>query len=123
AAEWLRDQGVEAIAIAFLNSFVNPEHELRAKEIVLGIIPSVFVCASSEILPEIRELERTSTTVASVYLGPTLSTYLNELSCELRAPDEDGGARLFGGLLISHSGGGVMTVSSARELRARSACP
>ncbi len=76
ATDALVAAGVEAIAICFLNSFMNRDHERRAREIVQARAPGVFVCASSEVLPEIREFERTSTTVANAYLGPKMSTYL-----------------------------------------------
>ena len=120
AAAKLTAEGVEAIAIAFLNAFMYPEHERRARELVQEACPGVFVCTSSEVLPEIREFERTSTTVANAYLGPKLSRYLNELDDTLRGVSNGGGSKMLDGeLLISHSGGGLMTVSSATELPAR----
>jgi N-methylhydantoinase A len=117
AAEALRGEGVEAIAICFLNAFMNGEHEAASKAIVERACADAFVCTSSEVLPEIREFERTSTTVANAYLGPKMAGYLTELADRLRG---DGGvARLEGELLVSHSGGGLMTVTSARERPAR----
>lgn len=118
AARTLGEQHVEAVAICFLNSFMNPDHELRAKEIVERELPDAFVCTSAEVLPEIREFERTSTAVANAYLGPRMSRYLEALDEALRA-GEGSVAQLDGELLVSHSGGGLMTVSSARELPAR----
>jgi N-methylhydantoinase A len=115
AARALVDAGVEALAISFLNAFINGAHEIRAKEIVLSIAPDMFVCTSSEVLPEIREFERTSTAVANAYLGPKMSSYLSELYGTV----SDGGKRLSGELLVSHSGGGLMTVDSASRLPAR----
>jgi N-methylhydantoinase A len=116
-ARRLRELGVDAVAICFLNSFMNGAHEARAKEIVVGELPGAFVCTSHEVLPEIREFERTSTTVANAYLGPSMSSYLARLASSLgeRPP----GSRLEGELLVSHSGGGLMTVSSAGRLPAR----
>lgn len=119
AAEGLRREGVEAVAICFLNAFINGAHELRAKQIVKGICPDAFVCTSHEVLPEIREFERTSTTVANAYLGPKMSTYLASLDRQLRRLNADRRPRLEGELLVSHSGGGLMTVSSACEWPAR----
>jgi N-methylhydantoinase A len=113
----LRDS-VEAIAICFLNAFINGAHELRAREIVERRAPEVFVCTSSEVLPEIREFERTSTAVANAYLGPKMSSYLRELDRALRH-DKKRGGRLHGEMLVSHSGGGLMTVDSACRLPAR----
>jgi len=122
AAEELRADGVEAIAICFLNAFMNGEHEAASKAIVQRVCAGAFVCTSSEVLAEIREFERTSTTVANAYLGPKMAGYLTELADRLRGDgngEGDGVARLDGELLVSHSGGGLMTVASARERPAR----
>jgi N-methylhydantoinase A len=107
-------RGIEAVAVAFLNSFMNSEHESRAKEILLEELgESVRVCTSSEILPEIREFERTSTTAANAYLMPVIETYLERLEQALA----DWG---YGGpILVTHSGGGVITARSARRMPAR----
>jgi N-methylhydantoinase A len=117
AAETLRADGVEAIAICFLNAFMNGEHEAATKAVVQRVCTNAFVCTSSEVLPEIREFERTSTTVANAYLGPKMSSYLTELANRLHGDGD--GARLEGELLVSHSGGGLMTASSACERPAR----
>jgi N-methylhydantoinase A len=116
-ARRLRELGVEAVAICFLNSFMNGTHEARTKEIVVAELPDAFVCTSHEVLPEIREFERTSTTVANAYLGPSMSSYLARLASSLG--ERPSGLRLDGELLVSHSGGGLMTVSSAGRLPAR----
>lgn len=115
AGRALVDAGVEAVAICFLNAFINGEHETRAKEIIRSLAPHLFVCTSNEVLPEIREFERTSTAVANAYLGPKMSTYLSELYDTV----SQAGERLSGELLVSHSGGGLMTVDSASRLPAR----
>ncbi len=107
-------RGIEAIAVAFLNSFMNSDHESRAKEILLDELgESVRVCTSSEILPEIREFERTSTTVANAYLMPVIETYLERLEQAL------GDWGYGGAILVTHSGGGVITARSARRMPAR----
>ena len=118
AAEELLEAGVEAVAICFLNAFMNSDHEERAAAIVKQVAPDLFVCTSSEVLPEIREFERTSTTVANAYLGPKISTYLKEIDRGAKS-GEAGIEPLRGEMLISHSGGGLMTVASAGELPAR----
>ena len=118
AAE-LQKAGVEAVAICFLNSFMNPAHEAEAKRIVEAALPGAFVCTSNEVLPEIREFERTSTTVANAYLGPSMSSYLASLVTLLGQGSNGAGSRLEGEILVSHSGGGLMTVSSAGRLPAR----
>lgn len=115
AVQGLVDAGAEAIAVCFLNAFMNGAHEARAKQIVQEVAPDVFVCTSSEVLPEIREFERTSTAVANAYLGPKMSNYLRELEAAVSRQGE----RLDGELLVSHSGGGLMTVDSASRLPAR----
>src|SRR5205085_5414485 len=114
AAAKFRKRGIEAVAIAFLNSFMNSAHEARAKEILLEELGEAFhVCTSSEILPEIREFERTSTTVANAYLMPVIETYLERLEMALH---ESG----YGGpILVTHSGGGVITARPPRRVPAR----
>jgi N-methylhydantoinase A len=114
AAAKFRKRGIEAVAVAFLNSFMNADHEARAREILLDELgESVRVCTSAETLPEVREFERTSTTVANAYLMPVIETYLERLELALQ---EWG----YGGpILVTHSGGGVITARSARRVPAR----
>jgi N-methylhydantoinase A len=85
AARKLRAAGVSAIAISFLYSFVRPEHELRAKEIVQEEYPEAFICTSHEIAPEFREFERLSTAVVNAYLGPVMKRYIERLAPRLTA--------------------------------------
>lgn len=114
AARKFRKRGIEAVTVAFLNSFMNSEHEDRAKQIVLEEMgDGAHVCTSAEILPEIREFERTSTAVANAYLMPVIETYLENLARSLR----DWGYE--GQVLVTHSGGGVITARSAQEVPAR----
>jgi N-methylhydantoinase A/oxoprolinase/acetone carboxylase beta subunit len=101
-------QGVEAIAICFLHSYRNPEHERRAAELVRTLYPDVQVSASFEILREYREYERTSTTVLDAYIRPIFASYVDRLEVELA----DRGFR--GRFLIMRSGGGAMTAAQAR---------
>lgn len=112
----MREDEVESVAICFLNAFANGDHERRAREILEAAGFASFICTSSEVLPEIREFERTSTTVANAYLGPTVSSYLKELESETRGREA---GKLSGEFLVSHSGGGLMTAASASELPAR----
>ena len=83
--ERFRARCLSSVAICFLNSFVNPAHERRAKEIVEEMWPDAYVCASVDILPEILEFERTSTTVANAYVGPIMKNYLNDLVSGVRS--------------------------------------
>ena len=79
ACRKLRLQNVEAVAISFLFSFVNPEHERRAKEIVTQEIQNAYISASHEVLPRAPEYDRTSTTVVNAYVGPRVIGYLEKL--------------------------------------------
>src|SRR5205807_8899720 len=85
AARKLREAGVGAVAISFLYSFVRPEHERRAKEIVQEEYPEAFICASHEIAPEFREFERLSTAVVNDYVGPVMKRYIERLTPRLTA--------------------------------------
>lgn len=108
-AEQAVAEGVQAIAILFLHSYRNPEHERRAKQLVEGRYPHLFVTASHELSQEYREYERTSTAAANAYIGPRVRTYLTEMECHL---DEAG----FGGnFLIVQSSGGLFDVAEARH--------
>ncbi len=104
----LEAREVEAVAVCFLNSFINPAHEHLAAEVVADMLPDVRVSTSYDVFPEIREFERTSTTVVNAYLQPVTDRYLEDLMRGLG----DGGFE--GDLLIVHSGGGVMTEDTAR---------
>jgi N-methylhydantoinase A len=78
-AKEIKREGVEAVAIAFLHSYVNPEHERRAGEIVREVCPDVAITLSSEVCPEMREYERTSTAIANAYVQPLMAGYLGRL--------------------------------------------
>jgi N-methylhydantoinase A len=108
AAAAARDAGVEAVAICFLHSYANAAHELRAAELVREVCgDEVYVTCSAEILPEIREYERTSTTVVNAYVGPVVATYLRSLEQRLAA------AGIRAPLQIMQSSGGVMGAAAA----------
>lgn len=102
-ARLLRRKQIQTVAICFLNSYVNSAHEKRMREILEEELPGVSVSTSSEILPEIFEYDRASTTVANAVLAPLVSGYVNRLEEQLRADGYDGD------LLLLHSGGGSMT--------------
>jgi N-methylhydantoinase A len=109
-ARILREESFEAVAIVFLHSYRSPEHELRARDILLEENPDWFVTASHELSREYREYERTSTAVANAYVGPSVSAYLGELERGLR--DDN---RFPGDLLIMQSNGGLSDVGLARR--------
>ena len=78
-------EGIEALAIAFLHAYRNPAHERRAREIVLGLYPQLLVSLSSEVAPEIREYERTTTACVNAYVQPRVHGYLDRLAGDLAA--------------------------------------
>jgi N-methylhydantoinase A len=82
-ARQLREQGVEAVAVCFLYSFVDPGHERTAERILAEELPGVHVSVSSAVLPEFREYERLSTVVVNAYLGPVVARYLVRLRTRL----------------------------------------
>ena len=106
SVERLVSQGVEAIAICFLFSFLNPEHERRAARIVAEAAPDLRVSLSSTVLPVIREYPRLSTTVIDAYVGPRIGRYLMRLEERLR----DGGITT-PQLFLMQSNGGLMRIS------------
>ena len=75
----LRGEGVEAVAICFINSYVNPENELGAQRRLQELLPDIPISASVQLLPQIQEYERTSTTVVNAYLRPVVESYLASL--------------------------------------------
>ena len=113
AAHALRREGVEAVAVCFLHSYANPAHERRVGEILRRELPGVFVTLSCELLPEIREYERTSTTVINAYVGPPVATYIRKLASALRE------AGLNGQLLVMQSTGGILDGETVTRLPAR----
>lgn len=113
AALKLKERGVKAVAICLLHSYINPSHEKRVEEIIRDVMPAdTFVCCSCDVLPEIREYERTSTTVVNAYLGPVLSHYLGQLRKQLND------IKVLSPLYVMQSGGGQMSDSAAMNLPA-----
>lgn len=107
-ARRLLAEDVQAIAVCLLHSYANPLHEKRIKEILGDILPpEIFVSYSHEVLPEIREYERTSTTVVNAFLGPVMNSYLTNLKHRL---GEVGLRRSFH---VMQSAGGRMSVEAA----------
>lgn len=77
-------EGVESVAICLLNAYANPTHEVTLKEMVRREFPDLYCCISSEILREVKEYERTSTTALNAYLLPVLSRYFKQLRAGLK---------------------------------------
>jgi len=102
AARALRDAGVKAVAVCLLHAFQNPAHERRLAEIVAEEAPGLTICLSSELVPEIGEYERGSTTTANAYVQPVFERYLARLGEGLRA------AGIAGPLFLMLSDGGTV---------------
>ncbi|GHF49766.1 hydantoinase/oxoprolinase family protein [Seohaeicola zhoushanensis] len=86
-AQVLRQHAVEAVSVCFLHSYANPAHERRVGEILRAELPGIFISLSVDILPQIREYERTSTAVINAYVGPTVRHYLENMTQSLREAD------------------------------------
>ncbi len=115
ATATLLERGAQSVCIFFMNSYANDANEVAATKVVKELWPNEHITSSSEILPEIREFERCSTSTLNAYLQPPIGDYLERLEGGLR----DGG---FGGeILIVQSNGGVMSVDTARSFPVRTA--
>ena len=112
ALEVFREEGVEAVAICCMHSYIDPATELRVAELVEQELPGVYVSLSSKVLPEIKEFERFSSTVVNAFVGPLIAEYMQRLSTRLE------GAGYGGDVLIMHSHGGLSTIEDAIELGA-----
>ena len=107
--EKLKKEDIEAIAICFLHSFVNPTHEEMVETIIKKEFPKCFVSISSQILPQKREYERTSTTVINSYVGPPVSRYLSALIQKLKS------SNVTNRLTVMQSSGGVLDADSCLQ--------
>jgi N-methylhydantoinase A len=109
----LRDAGIEAVAICFMHSYVNPAHEERTAEILKDAMPGLSITLSCEVCPEIREYERTSTAVANAYVQPLMDGYLARMDEALRVE------QFRGALYLVTSGGGLTSIDTARRFPIR----
>jgi N-methylhydantoinase A len=110
ALDRLLGEGIEALAVCLINSYANPIHEAQIKAIVSCRAPALPLCISSEVLPEIKEYERTSTTVINAYVMPVVRRYLATLRTGL------GEIGVGSPLLIMQSNGGLMTAEAASRM-------
>lgn len=108
----LRAEQVQAVAVAYLHAYRNPAHERRTAELVAQHLPGVYCSTSSEVLPQIKEYERFSTTVVNAYVGPALRSYLTRLDDGLKA------AGFAGELFVILSHGGIVRIAEAIRLGA-----
>ncbi len=114
AARIIRKRGIESVAVVYIDSFMNPIHEQRTREILLQEIPEVDITLSHEVLPQMLEFERTCTTVLNAYISPILKNYLAGLSRRLKT---DWGYD--GSILVTTSGGGVIGMDEAVKFPAK----
>ncbi len=112
-ARILGRRGVATVAVCFMNSYINPAHEQRMQEILEEELPGVAISTSSGVLPEIFEHERFSTTVVNAVLSPVIGAYAERMADDLKTRGYESD------LLLLHSGGGVMTVKTAKDFAAR----
>ena len=113
AARQLREEGVEAVAVCFLYSFVDKTHEAKVIDILRKELDDPFLTASHEVCPEFREFERLSTTVVNAFLGPVMKGYLSKLTPRLLEAGIDAPP------FITQSNGGTITFESAVRLPVR----
>ena len=109
AGRRLREEGVASVAVCFLHSYLNPEHERRAGELLRESLPEAMLSLSCDVAPEFREYFRASTTVINAAVRPVVARYLQTIEDRLRA------AGLTAELLVMQSSGGVFTFEAARE--------
>ncbi|MCI0810906.1 MAG: hydantoinase B/oxoprolinase family protein [Chloroflexi bacterium] len=110
----LKDEGVESLAVCFLFSYLNPAHEDRVGEIIQAKFPGMYTSLSSQVIPQIKEFDRLSTTVINSYVGPVLGRYLESLQERLKS------FRQAGDFLIMQSNGGVAPIEDSHRLAVRS---
>ena len=107
--EKIRAEKIESLAICFLHSFINPAHEELVGRIVKESLPDCFVSLSTNILPQKREYERTSTTVINAYVGPPVRDYLGEMIRQLTTKG------ITERLMVMQSSGGILDAESCLE--------
>ena len=108
-ADTCEREGVEAIAILFLHSYINPDHEIQVRDYLRARFPEIFVTASHELSQEYREFERTSTVAANAYVGPRVRTYLDQIERVLQRN------AFPGNFMVVQSTGGLYTAEDARS--------
>ena len=109
AVKGMLEEGVEGLAVCFLFSYLNPEHERRVGQIIEELAPGLYTSLSHEILPQIKEFDRLSTTVVNSYVGPVFGRYLTRLNERLAAFSDSND------ILIMQSNGGVTPIDDAKN--------
>ncbi|MFO1217154.1 MAG: hydantoinase/oxoprolinase family protein [Burkholderiaceae bacterium] len=114
AARMIKKRGIESVAVVYIDSFMNPAHELRTREILHEELPGLDVTLSHEVLPQMLEFERTCTTVLNAYISPILKNYLGGLQRRLKKDWNYSGS-----ILVTTSGGGVIGMDEAVKFPAK----
>ncbi len=109
AIQRLIEEGVDSIAICYINSYANGAHEWRTRELVRELAPRLAVSTSSEVLPEIREYERTSTTVINAYVQPVVDAYFRSMESDVKEMGMDTP------IMVMQSNGGMIPSETARQ--------
>ncbi len=109
----IRETGYESIAIGFIHSYANGQHEKCAREIITKLVPGVSISISSEVSPQMREFERFNTVCANAFVKPLMASYLGRLVERLKSVGTD--CPVF----MIHSGGGLISIDSAIEYPVR----
>ncbi|KAA2212108.1 hydantoinase/oxoprolinase family protein [Teichococcus oryzae] len=109
----LREHAVQSVAFAFLHGYANPDHEQRAAAILKAAMPDLSITLASEVCPEVREYERTSTAVANAYVQPQMEGYLGRMAAALR------GRQYRGATYLVTSGGGLTSLETAQKFPVR----
>ncbi|HEX5509003.1 MAG TPA: hydantoinase/oxoprolinase family protein [Pseudolabrys sp.] len=112
-AETLKEREIESVAFAFLHSYANPSHEQRAAAILKQELPKLWITLSSEVCPEVREYERTSTAIANAYVQPLMDGYLARMAEALQTQ------QFHGAIYLVTSGGGLTSIDTARRFPVR----
>ena len=112
-ARRLRERRIEAVAVALIHAYENPAHELRISALLAAACPEILVTLSSEVCPEAREYERTSTAIANAYVQPLMASYLGRLEAAFRAE------RCKAPIHLMTSGGSLASIDTARRFPAR----
>ena len=111
--EYLVQEGAEALAVCFLFSYLNPSHEQQAAEIIRRRFPDTYTSLSYEVIPQIKEFDRLSTTVINSYVGPVFSRYLSRLNERFEAYSQ------LSDVLIMQSNGGVAPIEDSSRMAVR----
>jgi len=113
-ARCLLENEIEAVGVCLINSYLNPVHEVRIGEILAEAVPSIYITLSSEVSPEVREFERTSTTLCNVYVKDIAKRYLQRLGQRAKDTLHDEAS-----LYVMQSNGGLISAEQASDLPIR----